>query len=70
MIQFQALAQTYGTPLYVYDFDAMKEQFQSLKEAFRGRKSILASAVTANSNLSVIKHFAQQGSGAACVPIG
>ena len=70
MIQFEALAQTYGTPLYVYDFDAMKEQFEALKEAFRGRKSILAYAVKANSNLSVIKHFAQQGSGADCVSIG
>lgn len=70
MIQFQALAQTYGTPLYVYDFDAMKEQFEALKEAFRGRKSILAYAVKANSNLSVIKHFAVQGSGADCVSIG
>ncbi|MDP3301371.1 MAG: diaminopimelate decarboxylase [Sulfuricurvum sp.] len=70
MIQFQALAQTYGTPLYVYDFDAMKEQFEALKEAFRGRKSILAYAVKANSNLSVIKNFAQLGSGADCVSIG
>ncbi|MFZ2889901.1 diaminopimelate decarboxylase [Sulfuricurvum sp.] len=70
MIDFKALAQTYGTPLYVYDFDAMKTQFESLKEAFRGRKSILAYAVKANSNLSVVKHFAQQGSGADCVSIG
>ncbi len=70
MIQFETLAQTYGTPLYVYDFDAMKEQFEALKEAFRGRKSILAYAVKANSNLSVIKHFAKQGSGADCVSIG
>lgn len=70
MIDFKALAQTYGTPLYVYDFDKMKTQFESLKEAFRGRKSILAYAVKANSNLSVVKHFAQLGSGADCVSIG
>ncbi|WP_294918745.1 diaminopimelate decarboxylase [Sulfuricurvum sp. PD_MW2] len=70
MIDFKALAQTYGTPLYVYDFDAMRTQFESLKEAFRGRKSILAYAVKANSNLSVVKHFAQFGSGADCVSIG
>jgi diaminopimelate decarboxylase len=70
VIDFKALAQTYGTPLYVYDFDAMKTQFESLKEAFRGRKSILAYAVKANSNLSVVKHFAQMGSGADCVSIG
>lgn len=70
MIQFQSLAQTYQTPLYVYDFDLMKEQFELLKESFRGRKSILAYAVKANSNLSVIKHFASLGSGADCVSIG
>jgi diaminopimelate decarboxylase len=70
VIDFKALAQTYGTPLYVYDFDAMSTQFESLKEAFRGRKSILAYAVKANSNLSVVKHFAQMGSGADCVSIG
>jgi diaminopimelate decarboxylase len=70
VIPFKELAQTYGTPLYVYDFDAMRVQFESLKEAFRGRKSILAYAVKANSNLSVVKHFASLGSGADCVSIG
>lgn len=70
MIPFESLAQTYQTPLYLYDFDAMSEQFEKLKEAFRGRKSILAYAVKANSNLSVIKHFASLGSGADCVSIG
>ncbi len=70
MIDFKTLAQTYGTPLYVYDFDAMSAQFEALKEAFRGRKSILAYAVKANSNLSVVKHFAKMGSGADCVSIG
>lgn len=70
MIDFKALAQQYGTPLYVYDFDAMSAQFEALKEAFRGRKSILAYAVKANSNLSVVKHFAQLGAGADCVSIG
>ncbi len=70
MIPFQPLANTYGTPLYVYDFDAMQSQYHELKEAFRGRKSILAYAVKANSNLSVIKHFASLGAGADCVSIG
>ncbi len=70
MIDFQHLAATYQTPLYVYDFDAMREQYEALKEAFRGRKAILAYAVKANSNLSVVKHFAELGSGADCVSIG
>lgn len=70
MINFQELADRYQTPLYVYDFDYMRAQFEGLKEAFRGRKSLLAYAVKANSNLSVVQHFASLGSGADCVSIG
>ncbi len=70
MISFTKLAQKYGTPLYVYDLDMMKKQYEQLKSAFKGRKSILAYAIKANSNLSVIKHFADLGAGADCVSIG
>ncbi len=69
-INFQALAKEYGTPLYVYDFDYMKEQYRKLKSAFEGSKSLIAYAVKANSNLSVINLFAKEGSGADCVSIG
>lgn len=69
-MDFNALAEKYGTPLYVYDFDAMTVQYEKLKEAFRGRKSLIAYAVKANSNLSVVQHFARMGSGADCVSIG
>lgn len=70
MIDFHTLAKKYKTPLYVYDFNYMSAQFEALKKAFKGRKSILAYAVKANANLSVVKHFAQMGSGADCVSIG
>ena len=69
-MDFKALAEKYGTPLYVYDFDHMTQQYESLKSAFRGRKAILAYAVKANSNLSVVRHFAKLGAGADCVSIG
>ena len=69
-INFKELAKKYGTPLYVYDFDYMKEQYRKLKEAFEGKKSLIAYAIKANSNLSVIELFAKEGSGADCVSIG
>jgi diaminopimelate decarboxylase len=69
-MDFNALADQYGTPLYVYDFDAMHDRYEQLKMAFRGRKSLIAYAVKANSNLSVVKHFSQLGAGADCVSIG
>ena len=70
MIDFKAITTQYKTPLYIYDFDYMTAQYNELKAAFKGRKSILAYAVKANSNLSVVKHFAKMGSGADCVSIG
>ena len=70
MIDFKELATKYQTPLYVYDFDYMSAQYEELKSAFKGRKSIVAYAVKANSNLSVVQHFAKMGSGADCVSIG
>ena len=70
MINFKELASEYKTPLYIYDLDYMTAQYAELKEAFKGRKSILAYAVKSNSNLSVVQHFAQMGSGADCVSIG
>jgi len=70
MIDFRSLTDTFKTPLYIYDLDYMTQQYNTLKEAFKGRKSIVAYAVKANSNLSVVKHFAKMGSGADCVSIG
>ena len=70
MIDFKKLADKYQTPLYVYDLDSMGNQYNALKEAFKGRKSMLAYAVKANSNLSIVKHFAKLGAGADCVSIG
>jgi len=69
MIDFKYLAKKYKTPLYVYDFDYFKQQFLKLKAAFSGRKSLIAYAIKANSNLSVIKQFAELESGADCVSI-
>ena len=70
MADFSALARTYGTPLYVYNFDTITDQFSTLKEAFKARKSLICFAAKANSNLSVLKHMAKLGAGCDCVSIG
>ncbi len=69
-MNFKKLADKYDTPLYVYDFDYMKKRFLELKDAFKARKSLICYAIKANSNLSVIKNFANLGAGADCVSIG
>ncbi len=70
MIDFKQLANQYKTPLYIYDLDYMESQYNELKDSFKARKSILCYAVKANSNLSVVQHFAKLGAGADCVSIG
>jgi diaminopimelate decarboxylase len=69
-LNFKKLAEMYGTPLYVYDFDKIENDYMELKRAFEGRKSLIAYAVKANSNLSLIKHLSKLDSGADCVSIG
>ncbi len=70
MINFQALGEKYNTPLYLYDFNHITTRYNTLKEAFRAKKSLICYAVKANSNLSVIKHLADLGAGCDCVSIG
>lgn len=69
-IDIKEIAEQYGTPLYVYDFDYIENRYNSLKDAFAGKKSLINYAVKANSNLSVIAHLAKLGAGADCVSIG
>jgi len=69
-VDYSLLAERYGTPLYVYDLDAIAQKYHELKEAFAGHKSLISYAVKANSNLSVIAHLAREGAGADCVSIG
>jgi diaminopimelate decarboxylase len=67
---YKELANKYGTPLYLYDFNQIEKQFIELKEAFKARKSLVCYAVKANSNLSVLKHLKELGAGCDCVSIG
>ena len=66
---FYALAQKYGTPLYLYDIESIQKRYTEIKEAFSGFKSLICYALKANSNLSIIKTLANMGSGADCVSI-
>lgn len=69
-MDFKALAKTYSTPLYVYDFDEIASRYEALKSAFCARKSLVCYAVKANSNLSLLKHLASLGAGFDCVSGG
>ena len=63
------LASDYGTPLYVYDADKIREQFDRLNNAFDGVKLKIKYATKSLTNLSILKLLKNYGSELDCVSI-
>lgn len=57
------LAEKYGTPLYIYSYAALKENFLSYENALMGHSHLLSYAVKANGNLAILNALAQLGAG-------
>lgn len=69
-MKFDQLAATYGTPLYVYDLESIRTMLLAYEEAFKAYDPIVAYAVKANPNLSILKEVAKLGGGADIVSGG
>lgn len=65
-----ALAQQYGTPLYVYSRAAFEQQFKNYDEALGDWPHLVCFAVKANSNLAVLNVLARLGAGFDIVSVG
>src|ERR1700742_4530714 len=57
------LAKKYGTPLYVYSAGQILDRYRLFSNAFARRDHLICYSVKANSNLSILKLLADQGSG-------
>ena len=57
------IAETYGTPLYVYSRRTVLDHFQRLDRALSGIDHEICYAVKANSNLSLLRVLAEAGAG-------
>ncbi len=58
------LAETYGTPLYVYSKSEILDSFDSYEKGLNEVPHLLAFAVKANGNLAILNLFAQRNAGA------
>ncbi|MGH9584857.1 MAG: diaminopimelate decarboxylase [Bryobacteraceae bacterium] len=58
-----AIAQTYGTPAYVYSKRGIVERFQAYEQALAGIPHRVCFAVKSNSNLAVLQTLAREGAG-------
>ena len=68
--QAQALAETYGTPLYVYSGAGFLSHLTAFQEAVAPVNGKVHFAVKANSNLAILSLLASQGAGADIVSAG
>jgi diaminopimelate decarboxylase len=62
-VALRPLAETHGTPLYVYSAGTIRDHFTRLDAALSGLDHLICYATKANSNLAVLNLLAKLGSG-------
>ncbi len=62
-VDLTAIAQLHGTPTYVYSAATMADNYGRLKKGLSGLDLQICYAMKANSNLAVLRHFANLGAG-------
>ncbi|MBN1532811.1 MAG: diaminopimelate decarboxylase, partial [Spirochaetes bacterium] len=66
----ESLAQSYGTPLYVYSRGSLIENFSQYRDAFSAADPLICFSVKSNGNLAVLRTLAALGAGADIVSGG
>jgi len=61
-VSVTALAQEYGTPLWVYSQEKLLREFRAIRDAFAEVDPVICYSVKANSNLSLLKLLNEEGS--------
>ncbi|MDP8260085.1 MAG: diaminopimelate decarboxylase [Candidatus Gygaella obscura] len=62
-IKVEALANKFGTPLYVYSYSTLVDHYLKLKSAFGKINPLICYSVKANSNLTILKSLVDKGAG-------
>ena len=69
-VSCESIAESYGTPVFVYSRAAIESTWKEFDTALAGRKHLICYAVKANSNLAVLSILARLGSGFDIVSVG
>ncbi|MGO9317129.1 MAG: diaminopimelate decarboxylase [Terracidiphilus sp.] len=62
-VSLEALANSHGTPLYVYSADQILERLGLFQQALTGREHLICYSIKANSALAILKLLAAHGAG-------
>lgn len=69
-VPVSALAEKYGTPLYLYSGTTIRQRYRDFDAAFRKHAHTVCYSVKANSNISILKMLAREGAGFDVVSAG
>jgi diaminopimelate decarboxylase len=69
-VRLADIAETVGTPAYVYSTATLERHYKVFKDAFAPRDVLVAFAVKANANIAVLATLARKGAGADTVSRG
>jgi diaminopimelate decarboxylase len=69
-VSLDELAAKFGTPLYVYSMETLRQNWQAWANALKGRNAQIHYAVKANSNVGVLSAFARLGAHFDIVSVG
>jgi diaminopimelate decarboxylase len=69
-VPLSEIAATYGTPVYVYSEQSIRERFEALDRAYSSVPHLICYAMKANDNLSIVRLLAGLGAGADIVSGG
>jgi len=69
-VNFQRVANKFGTPFYCYSFSKLKENINKFKNNFRSFSPLICFAVKSNTNVNLIKEIKKFGLGADVVSLG
>ena len=69
-VKIQKLSKKFGTPLYCYSYEKIKQNINNFKSNFKSISPLICFALKANSNLKILKEIKKLGLGADVVSKG
>ena len=69
-VKIQNLARRFGTPLYCYSYEKLKENIANFKKNFRSFSPLICFVVKSNTNIALIREVKKLGLGADVVSMG
>ena len=69
-IKVQDIAKKFGTPIYCYSYQQLKENIISFKKSFKSFSPLICFAIKSNTNVNLIREIRKFGLGADVVSMG